>query len=529
MDAVNDADTSGNAPDNDSNNRSQFLEELHAELATNRAIDPVVPCPLLEARVTIPTTTDQALFRQPPPLPDTTDQFLLRSSTITAEVKNADDLPKLADDLKRLSESDSCTQCYTSESGEHIIVGTGEPHLEIHPKGLKEDHAEVPTKVGDPVVAHHETVQSESSTACLSESLNKELTDQIEDGKIIPHDNPKVRAHELAEEHGWDVTDTHKITPRDDPEVCTYDLAEKDGWDTADAHKIWCFGADTTKAAQHLNEIKDSYIAASQFAAKEGPTAEEPLRGCYGNILDAALHADAIHCSGGQIIPTCRCIIYTSTHTATPSLQESVCLADIQCPESVLDSIYGVLNHCHNHALSEEQRPSTPIYNIRAYLPTAKPFSLVTDLGSNTGSQTFPQGVPDHQFEARKRPDSRNRLMTFEVGDTVLAWFMPTPPKGSPKFADPYKIERITKGGMYVLRAEGALDRGPTRDRDLHEVDFIRTSATDEAGITHYRIHWRGYLADDETWETEEAFQDLSIPTAHRQAHAQATDPAAEN
>ncbi|KAJ1676287.1 hypothetical protein EV182_008495, partial [Spiromyces aspiralis] len=50
MDAVNDADTSGNAPDNDSNNRSQFLEELHAELATNRAIDPVVPCPLLEAR-----------------------------------------------------------------------------------------------------------------------------------------------------------------------------------------------------------------------------------------------------------------------------------------------------------------------------------------------------------------------------------------------------------------------------------------------------------------------------------------------
>ncbi|KAJ1677118.1 hypothetical protein EV182_006837, partial [Spiromyces aspiralis] len=76
MEADNDADTSNDAPDDDSDHRLQFLEELHAELTANRAIDPAVPCPLPEARVTIPTTTDQAFFRRQPPLPDTTAQIV---------------------------------------------------------------------------------------------------------------------------------------------------------------------------------------------------------------------------------------------------------------------------------------------------------------------------------------------------------------------------------------------------------------------------------------------------------------------
>jgi elongation factor 2 len=81
------------------------------------------------------------------------DQFLLKSGTLSTsetahnmkvmkfsvspvvqvavEVKNANDLPKLVEGLKRLSKSDPCVLCYTSESGEHIVAGAGELHLEI--------------------------------------------------------------------------------------------------------------------------------------------------------------------------------------------------------------------------------------------------------------------------------------------------------------------------------------------------------------------------------------------------------------
>merc|ERR1712054_468840 len=83
------------------------------------------------------------------------DQFILKTGTITdtdhvdahnikvmkysvspvvqqsVRPKNAADLPKLVEGLKRLSKSDPIVQCSTSESGEHIVAGARELHLEI--------------------------------------------------------------------------------------------------------------------------------------------------------------------------------------------------------------------------------------------------------------------------------------------------------------------------------------------------------------------------------------------------------------
>ena len=64
-------------------------------------------------------------------------------------------------------------QCLIEESGEHIIAGAGELHLEICLKDLEEDHANIPLKKSDPVVSYRETVQAESGTMCLSKSPNK--------------------------------------------------------------------------------------------------------------------------------------------------------------------------------------------------------------------------------------------------------------------------------------------------------------------------------------------------------------------
>merc|ERR1712036_158526 len=123
------------------------------------------------------------------------DQYLVKTGTITTfeqahnmkvmkfsvspvvrvavEVKNPADLPKLVEGLKRLSKSDPMVQISTEESGEHIIAGAGELHLEICLKDLEEDHACVPIKKSDPVVSYRETVTEESSQMCLSKSPNK--------------------------------------------------------------------------------------------------------------------------------------------------------------------------------------------------------------------------------------------------------------------------------------------------------------------------------------------------------------------
>ena len=82
----------------------------------------------------------------------------------SVEVKNANDLPKLVEGLKRLSKSDPCVLTYMiNESGEHVVAGAGELHLEICLKDLEEDHAGVPLRIGDPVVPYRETVEEKSS------------------------------------------------------------------------------------------------------------------------------------------------------------------------------------------------------------------------------------------------------------------------------------------------------------------------------------------------------------------------------
>merc|ERR1712157_104600 len=131
---------------------------------------------------------------------------------VAVEAKNPSDLPKLVEGLKRLSKSDPMVQIYTEESGEHIIAGAGELHLEICLKDLEEDHACVPIKKSDPVVSYRETVTEESSQMCLSKSPNKHnrlfmkavpmpdgLAEDIDKGDVSNKQDFKIRGRYLAD------------------------------------------------------------------------------------------------------------------------------------------------------------------------------------------------------------------------------------------------------------------------------------------------------------------------------------------
>merc|ERR1719283_511746 len=116
---------------------------------------------------------------------------------VAVEPKDPKDLPKLVEGLKRLAKSDPMVQCFNESSGEHIIAGAGELHLEICLKDLEEDHACIPIKKSDPVVSYRESVATESDRTCLSKSPNKHnrlymkahpmpegMADEIEEKKV---------------------------------------------------------------------------------------------------------------------------------------------------------------------------------------------------------------------------------------------------------------------------------------------------------------------------------------------------------
>lgn len=343
------------------------------------------------------------------------DQYLLKSGTITTsetghtirtmkfsvspvvrvavEPKTAADLPKLVEGMKRLAKSDPMVLCYTEESGEHIIAGAGELHLEICLKDLQEEYMGTEVKISDPVVTYRETVTAESTKTCLSKSPNKhnrlfcvgmplgdELTDEIDEGKVEvgARYDVKLRARYLADNHGWDVTE---------------------------ARKIWCYGpdgtgpnvfVDVTKGVSYLNEIKESVVGGFQWATKDGVLCEEGVRGFRVNLLDVVLHADAIHRGMGQIMPTTRRVVYACQLSASPALMEPIFLVDIQCPQDAMGGCYGVLTRRRGHVFAEEQRPGTPMMQLKAYLPVNESFGFTADLRAATAGKAFPQCVFDH-------------------------------------------------------------------------------------------------------------------------------------
>uniref|UniRef100_A0A4W4HEH7 Tr-type G domain-containing protein n=1 Tax=Electrophorus electricus TaxID=8005 RepID=A0A4W4HEH7_ELEEL len=356
------------------------------------------------------------------------DQFLVKTGTITTyehahnmrvmkfsvspvvrvavEAKNPADLPKLVEGLKRLAKSDPMVQCIIEESGEHIVAGAGELHLEICLKDLEEDHACIPLKKSDPVVSYRETVSDDSDQVCLSKSPNK-------------HNRLYMKARPFPDGLAEDI-DKGEVSSRQELKQRARYLAEKYEWEVAESRKIWCFGpdgtgpnilVDVTKGVQYLNEIKDSVVAGFQWATKEGALCEENMRAVRFDIHDVTLHADAIHRGGGQIIPTARRVLYASVLTAQPRLMEPIYLVEIQCPEQVVGGIYGVLNRKRGHVFEESQVAGTPIFVVKAYLPVNESFGFTADLRSNTGGQAFPQCVFDHwqilpgdPYDANSRP-----------------------------------------------------------------------------------------------------------------------------
>jgi len=361
------------------------------------------------------------------------DQYLVKTGTITTfeqahnmkqmkfsvspvvrvavRPKDPQQLPKLVEGLKRLAKSDPMVLTLTEESGEHIVAGAGELHLEICLKDLEEDHAGIPLTKSDPVVSYRETVSAPSSRICLSKSPNKHnrlffssvnmpegLPEEIDDGKVTARQEIKERARILADKYDYEV---------------------------GEARKIWCFGPDGTgpnivcdvsKGVQYLNEIKDSVVAGFQWASKEGVLCDENMRGVRFNVHDVTLHADAIHRGGGQIIPTARRVLYASVLTAEPRLLEPVYLVEIQCTMDCSGGVSSVMTK-RRGILNDQETVEGGLLHIKGHLPVNESFGFTAAMRKATHGKAFPQCVFDHWETMKDDPLD----ITTKSGEIVLA------------------------------------------------------------------------------------------------------------
>jgi U5 small nuclear ribonucleoprotein component len=154
---------------------------------------------------------------------------------------------------------------------------------------------------------------------------------------------------------------------------------------------------DTLPAeAKQLGSIRESLVQGFQWACREGPLCDEPIRGVKFKLLGAEVAGQAIQRGGGQVIPTARRVAYASFLLATPRLMEPVYAVEVLCPGEAIAAVHTVLQRRRGHVLAEAPRPGTPLFTVKGFLPVMDSFGFETDLRIFSQGTAFALQAFDH-------------------------------------------------------------------------------------------------------------------------------------
>lgn len=331
------------------------------------------------------------------------------------------ELPKLVEGLRRVSKSYPLAVTKVEESGEHVVLGTGELYLDVLLHDLRTLFSDIEVKVSDPVVTFNETVVDSSSLACTSQTANKRnqlsvLAEPLDEGiaQDMERQYVDLALHSKQDVHNF--FQTHH------------------GMDALTCHNIWAFGPgdhDTNLLVNHslpsetnqklLFNVKDSIVQGFKWGTREGPLCDEPIRNVKFRLLGAQLAGEAIHRGGGQVIPAMRRAVYSSFLMASPRLMEPVFTTEIQAPADCIEAVHKVLSRRRGHVVSDTPKPGTPFYTIKAFLPVMDSFGFETDLRSYTLGQVFCQQVFDHWAVVPGDPLDRSVILHPLEPSPILA------------------------------------------------------------------------------------------------------------
>ncbi|KAI1334137.1 P-loop containing nucleoside triphosphate hydrolase protein [Xylariaceae sp. FL0016] len=326
----------------------------------------------------------------PPKLVDDEDAYIFKPVThftesvlkVAVEPINPSELPKMLDGLRKINKSYPLITTKVEESGEHIVLGTGELYMDCVLHDLRRLYADMEIKVSDPVTRFCETVDEMSATKCYANTPNKKnkitmVAEPLDDG--------------IAE----DIESGH-VNMQDGARKVGKFFQEKYGWDLLAARSIWAFGpdemgpnilqddtlAEVDKAL--LRSVRETIRQGFSWATREGPLCEEPIRNTKFRIMDASLAPEAIFRGGGQIIPTARRTCYSSFLMASPRLMEPLYACSMTGPQDSVPVLYNVLARRRGHVLTDGPVAGTPLYRVSGLIPVIDSFGFETDVRIQT-------------------------------------------------------------------------------------------------------------------------------------------------
>ena len=293
--------------------------------------------------------------------------------TVAVEPKSMKDLPKFLDALRTLAKSDASLQVMTNqETGEALLAGMGELHLEITVYRLQEEQ-NIKVSVSPPIVVYREGVESNNkSNPFEGKSPNR-------------HNRFYIEVEPLSQEAIKGLRDgsigSGTIRPGDAKEVgrkfAEFGM-DKDLMRKTYAINGTCVLVNDTKGIQNLHETRELIIEAFNEVCKRGPIADEPVMGTMVRLVDAKLHEDAIHRGPAQTIPAVRNAIKGAMLRARTVLMEPMQRTHISVPNDWLGQVTREVSN--RRGIIEDMPADGEVTTVIGTLPIAETFGFSNDI-----------------------------------------------------------------------------------------------------------------------------------------------------
>jgi elongation factor 2 len=294
--------------------------------------------------------------------------------TVAIEAKHMKDLPKLVEVLRTIAKADPSIQVeINQETGEHLMSGMGELHLEITQYRIVKEHG-VEIKASPPIVVFRECVDKLGGPF-EGKSPNKHNKFYIE---VMPLDTKIVQAIKSGEiSVGQRIKDSKALAKQ------LQDLGmEKDEAKSVAAIEETNILIDATKGIQNLHETMELVIDSFREAMGKGPLADERCMGLKLRLVDAKLHEDSIHRGPGQVIPAARLSIYGAMCQAGRILLEPKQKVFINCPQDVMGDAMRELQQ--RRSVIEDIQQEGENANILSKAPVAEMFGFASAIRGAT-------------------------------------------------------------------------------------------------------------------------------------------------
>jgi elongation factor 2 len=285
--------------------------------------------------------------------------------TVAVEPKNPKDLPFLLEAMDKLPiEDPNLATEINKETGEYLLSGMGELHLEIAVKLLREYASGMEITTSSPRVVYRESVTRKGIVAA-AKSPNKQnkFAAQVE-----PLREPFIRLVENAK-------------ARNAGNVLAVDEQHKN------------VIVDCTARTEQIREILDFVTSGFEYACRAGPLCGEPLRHVKVNLMEIQLNENTEYRNAVEIMHSVGKAIFGSFLTAKPILLEPVYKTVISVPTELAGECSRIISSRRGKLSAFEQKGTLTM--ITGYVPVAETFGLSEELRSATSGRAFWQSMFD--------------------------------------------------------------------------------------------------------------------------------------